>query len=93
MGEDRDWAAGEVGELVAVVDAEVVIDRGEQVLRVKRTLGGNFGFVVDGSDDLALTLLPLVRLEVEGDFVDLIRQNLGNEGTRFELSVALGNGR
>ena len=55
--EDRNWAAGEVGELVAVVDAEVVVDRGEQVLRVERAFGGVFGFGVGGSGDSASSLL------------------------------------
>ena len=32
--EDWDWAAGVVGELVAVVEAEVAADRGEHVLRL-----------------------------------------------------------
>ena len=34
MEEDWDWAAGVVGELVAVVEAEVAADRGEHVLRL-----------------------------------------------------------
>lgn len=74
VGQHRDGAAGEVGELVAVVDAEVVVDRGEQVLRVERAFGGVFGFGVGGSDDLAhaessagdqsgLSLRPVVSAE------------------------------
>lgn len=61
MGEDRDGAAGEVGELVAVVDAEVVVDRGEQVLRVERAFGGVFGFGVGGSDDLGSGIRSLAK--------------------------------
>lgn len=74
VGQHRDRAAGEVGELVAVVDAEVVVDRGEQVLRVERAFGGVFGFGVGGSDDLAhaessagnqsgLSLRPVISAE------------------------------
>ena len=72
--EDRDWASGEIEELVAVVDAEVVVDRGEQVLRMERAFGRVFGFGVGGSDDLAhrkstagdqrgLSLRPVVSAE------------------------------
>ena len=52
--ENRDRAAGEVGKLVAVVDAEVMVDRGEQVLRVEKAFGEDFGFGVGvgGSDGL-----------------------------------------
>src|SRR5262245_4157165 len=33
---NRDWPAGEVAEFVAVVDAEMMVDRGEQILRRQR---------------------------------------------------------
>ena len=43
MEEDWDRAASEVGELVAMVDAVMMVDRGEQVLRVERAFGFGVG--------------------------------------------------
>lgn len=84
--------AGEVGELVAVVDAEVVVDRGEQVLRVEWAFGGVFGFGVGGSGDLAhaefsagdergLSLRPVVSAEA----------TVGGRNTRRAAELADGD--
>lgn len=52
VAEDGDGATGVVDERVTDVDAEVAINRGEQVLRGVGPFGGKLGFRVCGTDDL-----------------------------------------
>src|SRR4051794_31210942 len=53
LEEDRGGTTGKVVELVAAVDAQVAIDRGQQVLGSQGPLGGKLAPAIGRADDLS----------------------------------------
>jgi hypothetical protein len=52
-GQDRNRPAREVAKFVPVVNAEVLVDGGQQILRRQRPLPGIFPAAAGGADNLA----------------------------------------